>query len=209
MKHILAACAASLALTGTAFADASTFVEVGYIIGGENGQDANNANVNNNSGERQGLEVAGAFAIDEMWYIGGVLGRYDRDDINTENTYLAINGGAVIEMTDKTDLFGEAALWLGDQDNPGGTPDTDPRAIEAKVGVTTAVTDKFSLFGTISLVAADLDRPTNDSLRNFVWSAGGAYAFTDLFSLNLKIVEGSNGVNGQTDIARLGFRFSF
>lgn len=204
MKHIVIALLGVFGLSSVALADAGTFIEVGYIIGGENGQDGDAGN-----DSRNGLEVAGAFAFDEVWYIGGVLGRYDRDDINVENTYLAINGGAVIEMTDKTDLIGEAAIWLGEQDNPAPAGDTDPTAIEAKVGVNTAVTDKFSLFGTISLVAGDLDTPTNDSLRNFVWSAGGAYAFTDLFSLSVKIVEGSNGVNGQTDIARLGFRFSF
>jgi hypothetical protein len=78
-----------------------------------------------------------------------------------------------------------------------------------KFGANTAITDAFSIFGTISLVSGDLDRPGNDDLTNFVWSAGGAYAFTPNFSLSLKLVEGSNGVNGQSDIARIGARWTF
>lgn len=77
------------------------------------------------------------------------------------------------------------------------------------MGVNGNITDKFSLFGMISLAAGDLDSGGNDTLRDFIWSAGGAYAFTKVFSMNVKVVEGSNGVNGQSDVARVGFRYTF
>jgi hypothetical protein len=191
-----------IALSGIAYAGPSTHVEGGIIIGGENGQ--------NGSGRQDGLEAAGAYALDELWYVGGALGRFTREtgggDI--DNTYLNANGGRFFGMTEKTDLFVEGGLWLGEQDDPNGVK-TDPKAIEGKVGLNGRVTDAFSLFGTISLAAGDLDTPTNDKLRDFIWSAGGAYAFTPTISLNLKIVEGANGVNGQSDIFRIGFRWTF
>jgi hypothetical protein len=58
-------------------------------------------------------------------------------------------------------------------------------------------------------VAGDTDSNGDDDLTNFVWSAGGAYAFTDNFSVSLKLVEGSNGVNGQSDVVRIGARWTF
>ncbi len=191
-----------IALSGIAYAGPSTHVEGGIVIGGENGQ--------NGSNKQNGLEAAGSYAFDERWYVGGVLGRYTREtgSGDIDNTYLNANVGWFFPMTEKTDLFVEGGLWLGDQDNPGAAS-TDPRALEGKVGVNGRITDAFSLFGTISLAAGDLDTPTNDNLRDFIWSAGGAYAFTPTFSLNLKVVEGSNGVNGQSDIARIGFRWTF
>ena len=126
-----------------------------------------------------------------------------------DNTYLAFNGGAVIGLTEKTDVFGEAAIWAGNQDNPGTAADTDPKAIEAKAGITTKVGDKLTLGASISLIAADLDTDSNDKLRNFVWSAGGAWNFTPHMAATFKLADGSNGVNGQTDVFRIGFRYTF
>ena len=191
-----------IALSGIAYAGPSTHVEGGIIIGGENGQ--------NGSNDQSGLEAAGSYAFNELWYVGGALGRYTRDTGNgdIDNTYLNANGGRFFPMTERTDLFVEGGLWFGEQDNPNGVTN-DPRAIEGKVGINGRVTDALSLFGTISLAAGDLDTPTNDNLRDFIWSAGGAYAFTPTISLNLKIVKGSNGVNGQTNVARIAFRWTF
>ena len=81
--------------------------------------------------------------------------------------------------------------------------------IEAKAGIATLVGGKLTLNATISLIAADLDTGNNDSLRNFVWSAGGAWNFTPHMAATFKIADGSNGVNGQTDILRIGFRYTF
>lgn len=192
----------SIGLSGIAFAGPSTHVEGAIVLGGENGQ--------NGSNKQDGLEAAGSYAFDELWYVGGVVGRYTREtgggDI--DNTYLSGNGGRFFRMTEQVDLFVEGGIWLGEQDNPNGAKN-DPRAIEGKVGVNGYVTDKLTLFGTISLTAGDLDTPTNDKLRDFIWSLGGAYAFTPTISLSFKVVEGSNGVNGQSDIARLAFRWTF
>lgn len=192
----------SIAFCNIAFAGPSTFVEGGLIIGGENGQ--------NGSNEQGGLEVTGSYAFKGNWYAGGNLGRYTRDTSggDVKNTYVNFNGGRYFPMTDKVDLFLEGGLWFGEQDNPGGSTN-DPSAIEGKVGVNGKITDKFSLFGTISLAAGDLDTGGNDTLRDFIWSAGGAYAFTNTFSMNVKVVEGANGVNGQSDVARIGFRWTF
>jgi hypothetical protein len=192
-----------LLFSGVTFAGASSFVDVGLVIGGENGQDG--------GGDNGGIDITGAWAIDDTWYIGGVGGRYSREGNNgdTDYTYLAFNGGAVIAVTESTNLYGEAAIWVGEQDNPGNNPDADPKAIEAKTGINTKVGDKLSLGASISLVAADLDTANNDDLRNFVWSAGGAWAFTPNMSVQLKLIEGSNGVNGQNDVVRLGFRWTF
>jgi hypothetical protein len=191
-----------IALSGIAYAGPATHVEGALIVGGENGQ--------NGGGDQGGLEAAGNYAIDENWYVGGVLGRYTRDTGNgdIDNTYLNLNGGRFFRMTERTDLFIEGGLWVGEQDNPNdGT--NDPRAIEGKIGINGRITDALSLFGTISLAAGDLDTPSNDDLQDFIWSAGGAYVFTPTFSINVKIIEGSNGVNGQSDVARVGFRWTF
>lgn len=192
----------SVAFCHIAYAGPSTFIEGGVIIGGENGQNGPN--------EEGGLEATGRFAFGGNWYAGGNLGRYTRDRANGDikNTYVNFNGGRYLAITDKVDLFLEGGLWFGEQKNPGG-PTNDPSAIEGKVGVEGNITDKFSLFGTISLAAGDLDTGSNDTLRDFIWSAGGAYAFNKTFSLNVKVVEGSNGVNGQSDVARIGFRWTF
>jgi hypothetical protein len=191
-----------IALSGVAYAGTSTHVEGGIIIGGENGQNGGN--------DQSGLEAAGSYAIDELWYVGGALGRYTRDTGNgdIDNTYLNANGGRFIPMTERTELFIEGGLWLGQQDNVDGTTN-DPRSIEGKVGINGSVTDALSLFGTFSLAAGDLDTTTNDNLRDFIWSAGGAYAFTPNMSLSLKVVKGSNGVNGQSNVGRIAFRWTF
>jgi hypothetical protein len=189
-------------LSGGAFAGASSFVDGGLVIGGK-GDGSQNGSAGNSSG---GIEVTGAWAINDLWYIGGVGGSYSNGDV--DNTYLAFNGGAVIGLTEKTDVFGEAAIWAGQQDNPDGASDTDPKAIEAKAGITTKVGDKLTLGASISLIAGNLD--TGDSaLRNFVWSAGGAWNFTPHMAATFKLADGSNGVNGQTDIFRIGFRYTF
>jgi len=188
-----------LALSGAALAAPSSYVELGYITGGENGE--------NGSGEENGFEFAGSYAFSKMWYAGGIIGSYERDRSNTENDYFNINGGATFGMTERTDLITEVGLWFGEQKTSGTK--TEPTALELKVGVNTLVVDKLALFGHISLIGGDLDTPSNSDLTNFVWSIGGAYNFTPNFSLNLKIVEGSNGVNGQSDVVRLGGRWTF
>jgi hypothetical protein len=191
-------------LASPAFAGPSTFIDVGYISGGENGE--------NGDGREDGFEVAGAFKLTDIWYIGGALGTYDRDEANLENDYLNLAAGVAIGLTDKTDFIGELGLWAGQQEfdgGEGGSTDTDPWAVELKTGVSHAITDKFAVGGTISLVFGDTDQPQNSDLQNFVWSAGGSYAFTDNVSVSLKLVEGSNGVNGQSDVVRLGARWTF
>jgi hypothetical protein len=195
-----------IALSGFAYAGPSTYVEGGIIIGGENGK--------NGGGRQDGLEAAGAYALSELWYVGGALGRYTRElagsgGSDRENTYLNANGGRFFSMTEKTDLFVEGGIWLGEEKDNGNGTNTDPRAIEGKVGLNGRVTDAFSLFGTFGLAAGDLDTANNDKLRDFIWSAGGAYAFTPQISLNVKVVRGSNGVNGQSEVARLAFRWLF
>ena len=183
---------------GVANAGPASYLELGYISGGKNGE--------NGSGSEDGFEFAGSYAFNDRWYAGGAIGSYERPG-DVDNDDININGGATWGMTERTDLITELGFWGGEQDTPG--LDTDPTALEIKTGVSTAVTDQFSLFGTISLVFGDLDTPVDDDLRNFVWSAGGAYSFTPNFSVNLKIVEGSNGVNGQDDIVRIGGRWTF
>ncbi|MGI9308381.1 MAG: hypothetical protein ACR2P6_03895 [Gammaproteobacteria bacterium] len=196
--------ATGILLNSIAFAGPTTFLEGGIILGGENGQ--------NGDGDESGYEITGSYALDDGWYAGGALGKYDRDNDttgDTENTYFNINGGRVLPLTDSTDLNFEGGFWFGDQDNPGGADSTDPKAIEIKAGLTSRLTDAFSLFGTIAGAAGDLDTDDNDDLRDFIWSLGAAYAFSENFSLNVKIVEGSNGVNGQDDVARIGLRWTF
>jgi len=75
-----------IALSGITYAGPSTQVEGSIVIGGENGQ--------NGGDEQNGLEVAGSYALNELWYAGGILGRYTRDTGNgdVDNTYLNLNG---------------------------------------------------------------------------------------------------------------------
>jgi hypothetical protein len=206
-KNLIGVALLSL-LAGTAVAGPSTFVEGAFITGGENGQGG--------SDDEDGFEIAGAVKLTDIWYIGGALGSYDRDGAdgpgngNFENDYLNLAGGVAYGLTPKTDFIGELGVWAGQQENPGNQRDSDPYALEFKTGVNHAITDKFSVGGTISLVWGDTDSPAgSDELTNFVWSAGGAYAFTDNVSVSLKIVEGSNGVNGQSDVVRIGARWTF
>ena len=69
--------------------------------------------------------------------------------------------------------------------------------------------ENFSVFGTLSIVGGDRDTDTNEDISNFIYSVGGAYSFTENFSLNAKIVNGVNGVNGQDEVLRLGGRWTF
>lgn len=212
MKKLLLGLFVSMAISGAAIAAPSSFLELGLINGGENGQ--------NGSGDEKGAEISGSWAINENWYVGGTVGSYDRDDqdngADLTNDYVNVNGGYSMAVSDDADVFVELGLWAGEQDNddiptadnPSGD-DTDPTAAELKVGASTAISEKFSIFGTISMAYGDLDTENNDDLDDFIWSAGGAYAFTDNFSLNVKVVEGSNGVNGQDDIVRVGGRWTF
>ena len=193
---------ACLAISGVVVAGPPAHVEIALIDGGENGR--------NGGGDQLGLEVTGGVALGEHWYVGGILGRFDRDSSggDIENTYFNAHGGYVFDVAEKTGLFVEAGLWLGEEDDPG-SQSTDPRAFEAKAGVNQALTNKFSIFGTLAWVTGDLDTGSGSNLRNYVWSLGGAYSFTELFSLNLKVVNGVNGVNGQDQVLRLGARFTF
>jgi len=61
----------------------------------------------------------------------------------------------------------------------------------------------------LSLVWGDLDEGGNDDLSNFIWSLGGSYNFTDNISMNVKLVDGFNGVNGQNEVLRIGGRWTF
>ena len=184
-----------------AMAKPASFVEGGYITGGENGE--------NGPGKQNGFEVAGRFGITETWYIGGAFGTYDREDF-AENDYFNFHAGTAVKASERTDFLMEFGFWTGSQDlDAPAAEDTDPKALEAKFGLGTSIGEKFSAFGTISLVAGDLDTDTDDDLRNFVWAAGFGYAFTKHFSMDLKLIEGSNGVNGQSDVARIGGRWTF
>jgi len=111
-------------------------------------------------------------------------------------------------LAEKTDLIVEFGLWAGDQTTNDGA-NTDPKSLEVKFGLSHMIGEKFSAFGTISLVAGDLDTPNDSDLRNFVWSAGGPYLFTKHMSASLKIVKGSNGVNGQSNVPPAAFRWIF
>jgi len=188
-----------LMLSTAVMAAPPSYVEGAYVMGGKNGE--------NGSGSQRGFEVAGSYGINEKWYVGGMLGTFDRSEFG-DNDYLNFNGGTIRGLTETTDLIVEFGLWTGDQTTNAGVK-TDPKALEVKFGLSHMIGEKFSTFGTISLVAGDLDTPTNSDLRNFVWSAGGAYIFTKHISASLKIVKGSNGVNGQSDVARAAFRWTF
>jgi len=198
MKRLLIL-TAGLMLSTAAVAAPASFIELAYITGGENGE--------NGPDRQNGLEVAGRWGINDQWYLGGIIGTYDRDNV-ADNDYFNVNGGTLRALTERTDLVLEGGLWAGSQDNETG-PDTDPKAIEFKFGLRTKIGEKFTGFGSISLVAGDLDTSSDDDLRNFVWAAGGAYSFNKHFALSLQVVEGSNGVNGQSDVARIGGHWTF
>jgi hypothetical protein len=196
---------AGLVISSTTFAAPPTFAEGGLIFGGENGR--------NSGGKQNGIEATGSWGINENWYIGGTLGYYDRKDC-CENSYVNFNGGYAMRLNDKTTLNFEGGLWFGEEKLTSGPNEGDkskPSALEAKVGMNHMLTEKFGLFGTFSLVGADLDTDDSDEddLSNFIWSLGGAYAFTDVFSLNVKLVNGVNGVNGQDEVLRVGARWTF
>ena len=169
----------ALLLSTAAMAAPSTYVEGAYVMGGKNGE--------NGSGSQNGFEVAGSFGVSEQWYVGGVLGSFDRSSFG-DNDYLNINGGMIHNLVEKTDLIVEFGLWTGDQATNAGVK-TDPKSLEVKFGLSHMIGEKFSAFGTISLVAGDLDTPTDSDLRNFVWSAGGAYMFTKHISASGQVVE--------------------
>ena len=195
--------AAFLVLGSVAMAGPATFVEVALIDGGENGR--------NGGGDQFGIEVTGDVGLGENWYVGGILGQFDREtgggDI--ENTYLNAHGGYLFDLGEGTGVNVEAGLWLGDQDNPDNDEDTDPTALELKAGITHALSERFDIFGTLSWVKGDLDTDSNDNLRNYVWSLGASYSFGEHWSMNLKFVNGVNGVNGQDQVFRFAGRFTF
>ncbi len=188
-----------MAASSIAMAAPATFLEGGLIFGGENGR--------NSTGRESGIEFTGSWGINENWYTGGTFGFYDRRDV-AENTYVNINGGYATNVSEATTLSFEGGLWFGEQDNNSGSKNK-PKALEAKVGLNHMVADKLAIFGTMAIVGADLDTDKNDDLSNFIWSLGGAYAFTDVFSINVKLVNGVNGVNGQDEVLRIGGRFTF
>ena len=66
-------------LSGAAFAGASSYVDGGLVIGGEGSGSQDGAGAGNNNG---GIEVTGAWAINDLWYIGGVGGTYSRETNN-------------------------------------------------------------------------------------------------------------------------------
>ena len=90
----------AMVLNSAAMAAPSTFAELGLIVGGENGGNAENSEVG-------GLEIAGSFAFNEVWYAGGVIGGFESDpfgnNTKTENDYININGGAVTALSERTD----------------------------------------------------------------------------------------------------------
>jgi hypothetical protein len=202
MKKIIFALAC-VAFCGVAVAGPATFVEIALIDGGENGR--------NGSADGGGFEATGDVGLGDHWYVGGILGKFNRDfsDGDVDNTYFNAHGGYLFPVATNTGVNLEAGLWLGDQDVPGDAGDTSPQAFELKAGVNQAISEKFGLFGTLAWVTGDLDTDEDSNLRNYVWSLGGAYSFSDHFSLNLKVVNGSNGVNGQDQVLRLGARWTF
>jgi Outer membrane protein beta-barrel domain len=185
--------------------EAPTLVEAAVIDGGENAR--------NGAGDGAGVEVVGIFGFAQVWYAGGILGRYEQDldgggDI--ESLYLNLKIGRVFSVAPRTISYLEGGLWFGDQDTDGPGPDTDPRALELKVGFVHSVSEKVDFLGSLSWVHADLDTdPDDDDLRNYVWSAGVGYNFTEMFSMNLRVIDGFNGVNGQDQVLRLAARWTF
>jgi len=193
---------AGLAMSGIALAGPSSFAEFALVTGGEN----NNRNV---SGKENGFEFAGAWAFNDNWYVGGIAGEYDQRE-DREWTYFNVNGGYVNSLNPKTDLTLEGGFWFGENENNDGDKDKNkPKVLEAKAGLSTMLSDNFSVFGTLSLVGGDRDTGTNEDISNFVYSLGGAYSFTETISLNVKLVNGVNGVNGQDEVLRVGGRWTF
>jgi hypothetical protein len=192
---------AGLALSGIAMAGPTSYAEFALVTGGENN------NRNNVSGKENGFEFAGAWAFNDNWYVGGIAGEYDQRNAR-EWTYFDINGGYVKSLSPKTDLTLEGGFWFG-ENTQSGTPKRKPTVLEAKAGVSTMVADNLSIFGTLSLIGGDTDAPTNDDISNLVYSLGGAYSFSDRISLNVKLVNGINGVNGQDEVLRIGGRWTF
>lgn len=191
---------ACLTMSSAALAAPPIFLEFAYITGGEN----NNRGGND---QKRGYEFAGSWGFSNNWYAGGLLGHYDRD--NPENDYLNINGGYVKNLNDKTDLILEGGFWTGEEKYDNGDKNK-PKALEAKAGVSAKVIENFSVFGTMSIIGGDLDNGSNnEDISNFIWSLGGAYSFTDAISLNVKLVNGINGVNGQDEVLRIGGRWTF
>jgi hypothetical protein len=190
---------AGLAMSSAVLAAPSTYLEFGYITGGENGRNGTN--------KENGYEFAGSWGFNENWYAGGIIGSYDIRN-GSEYTYFNANGGYAHAISEKTSLNLEGGLWFGEEKEDNGDKN-DPTAIEAKAGVTTMLSDKFNVFGTLSLVAGDLDNGGNEDLSNFIWSLGGAYSFTETISLNVKLVNGVNGVNGQDEVLRIAGRWTF
>ena len=192
---------AGVVFTGTAFAAPPTYLEFAYITGGENNDRGAGG------GEKDGFEFAGSWGFNDNWYAGGLIGSYDRDDADYE--YFNVNGGYSQSLNDKLSMILEGGLWFGERDETGGNKE-DPTAIEAKVGLSTMLTDKLNLQGTFSLVGGDLDNGTaNEDLSNFIWSLGGSYSFNENLSMSVKLVDGSNGVNGQDEVLRIGGRYTF
>ena len=192
---------AGLAMSGVAMAGASSFAEFALVTGGEN-------NARNSGGKENGFEFAGAWAFNDNWYIGGVAGEYDQRDAR-EWTYFDINGGYVKNLSPKTDLTLEGGFWFG-ENTQSGTPKRKPKVLEAKAGISTMVADNFSVFGTLSLIGGDTDDgSSNEDISNLVYSLGGAYSFTETISMNVKLVNGVNGVNGQDEVLRIGGRWTF
>jgi hypothetical protein len=185
------------------------FVEAAVIDGGENAR--------NGPGDGAGLEVVGIFGFAQVWYAGGILGRYEQDlddpGDDIENLYLNLKIGRVFSVAPRTASYLEAGLWLGDQDVDDPGPDSDPRALELKVGFVHSLSEKVHFLGSLSWIHADLDLDTgdddDDNLRNYQWSAGVGYNFTELFSMNLRVIDGFNGVNGQDQVLRLAARWTF
>jgi hypothetical protein len=195
---------AGLALSSTALAGASSYAEFALVTGGEGDTSRNSG------GKENGFEFARAWAFNENWYVGGIAGEYDQRD-SREWTYFDINGGYVKSINPKTDLTLEGGFWFG-ENKESGTEKREPKVLEAKAGVNTMLSDNFSVFGTLSLVGGDTDNQqgdNNDDISNFIYSLGGAYSFTETVSLNVKLVNGVNGVNGQDEVLRIGGRWTF
>ena len=191
-----------LVFSGVVVAGPATFVEIALIDGGENGR--------NGASDGGGFEATGDVGLGEHWYVGGILGKFNRDfsDGDVDNTYFNAHGGYLFPVAEDTGVTLEAGLWIGQQDNPGDL-DTDPTAFELKAGVTQALSDKFGIFGSLAWITGDLDTDEDSNLRNYVWSLGGVYSINKRISLNLKVVNGVNGVNGQDQVLRLAGRWTF
>ena len=189
---------AGLALSSAALAGPSTFAEFALITGGENAR--------NGGGKQNGFEFAGAWGFNDNWYAGGIAGNYDQRDAR-DWTYFNANGGYVKSINPKTDLTLEGGFWFGENKDNGDK--NKPKVLEAKVGVNTMLADNFSVFGTLSLIGGDTDDGSNnEDISNFIYSLGGAYSFTETISLNVKLVNGVNGVNGQDEVLRIGGRWT-